>query len=167
MTVTDHPDQELDPRSKSTRLHELADDLAALWSGTSTNVGGWMSRPSILRRVAGELAARLAADTDRVIALGPGSNVLGGAVSLVTGLPFCAVEADGSIFGEYHPGENAGVVSVDGNAAEPEWLSTLDVSRRLSVVPGRGNNDGKEVLISQLPLRHDTKAPVTKGNDHD
>jgi len=145
-------------RSDSTRLRELADDLAALWPQSPADVGGWMSRPSILRRVAGELAARLGADTDRVIALGPGSLVLGGAVSLATGLPFCAVGDEGAVFGDYHAGENAALISVDGDMEEPAWLSTLDVSRRLSVVSAGGSRIEGDVLITHLPLRRDPAA---------
>ncbi|TQL44932.1 hypothetical protein FB562_2339 [Homoserinimonas aerilata] len=167
MTIATPTLHELVPRSDSTRLSELADDLAALWPTSPQDVDGWMSRPSILRRVAGELAARLAADTDRVVALGPGALVLGGAVSLSTGLPFCAVDDEGTVFGDHHAGETAGVISVDGNAEEPGWLSTLDVSRRLSVVHGGGSRIGGEVLISRLPLRRDTAASEPEGNDHD
>lgn len=156
MTIASPVRHDLVPRSNSMRLSELADDLAALWPSSPAGVDSWMSRPSIMRRVARELAARLAAATDRVVALGPGSLVLGGAVSLATGLPFCAVDEEGTVFGEHHDGETVGVISVRGITEEPNWLSALDVNRRLSVVQGDWSRIGSEVLISQLPLHRDS-----------
>lgn len=155
MTVASPVSHDLVPRPNSMRLSELADDLAALWPSSTAGVDNWMSRPSIMRRVAAGLAARLAAATDRVVALGPGSLVLGGAVSLSTGLPFCAVDEDGTVFGDHHDGETVAVISVKGNTEEPDWLSTLEVNRRLSVVQGDWSRIGSEVLISQLPLHRD------------
>ena len=156
MIVTSPDSRDLVPRPDSMRLSELADDLAALWHSSPASVDSWMSRPSIMRRVAAGLASRLASATDRVVALGPGSLVLGGAVSLTTGLPFCAVDEDGSVFGDHHDGETVAVISVNGNTDEPGWFSTLEVNRRLSVVQGDWSRIGSEVLISQLPLQHDS-----------
>jgi hypothetical protein len=155
---------ELVHRSSSTRLRELGNDLSALWRRDANEVGGWMSRPSILRRVASELATRLAPDTDRVIAIGPGSLVLGGAMSLTTGLPFCAVDRDGSVFGDYHAGETVTVVSVDNDTAEPGWITLLEVTRRLSVVATGTHQRTDDVLVS-LHSRHDIAAP--KGHPHE
>ncbi|PWB97975.1 hypothetical protein [Homoserinimonas hongtaonis] len=142
-------------------MSELGNDLAAVWPAAGGDIAGWMTRPSILRRVASEFAARLASDTDRIVALGPGASILGGAVSLVTGLPFCAAEADGALFGSLHDGERAVVISIDGESDEPAWLATLEVSRRLSVVPG--GRDRSEALIAQLPLRRDSAAAHNEG----
>lgn len=134
-------------RARSTRLRELAEDLVALSPRDRFDVSAWMSRPSILRRVAALFASRLDADTDRIIALGPGAGVLGGAVALTSGVPFTSVGVDGAEFGEHHPGETAVIISAVGSAAEPAWIDELDVRRRLSAVRGLTGDYGYEALI--------------------
>ena len=71
-----------------------------------------VARPTILRRLARFLAARIPAGTDRVAAPTLGAVAIGTAVSLETGLPLAIVrsgEADGSgrrsVEGGLHPGE--------------------------------------------------------------
>jgi len=156
MTITAPWD--LTYRPDEVRLRELGEDIAALWSTDRADVAAWMCRPSILRRVASEFAGRLEPDTDRIVALGPGAPVLGSALSLATGLPFCAVSPDGSVFGEHHPGENVAVISVDAESDDPDWFTTLDVSRRLTVV--RARHGAANVVLISLDLN-------LKGHDHD
>lgn len=99
---------------------ELAEDLAACWSPgyNAQDVNEWMVRPGILRRVARLLAAAVPPDADRIVAVGIGAQVLGTSVSLITGLPFVAVEeiegSAGTIttFGRVHKGEAIAVISV-------------------------------------------------------
>lgn len=129
-------------RTRAEELHELAQDLAATWNiATEPNeVASWMSRPSILRRVAGSMAEWIAPDVDRILAEGHGSIALGSALALATGLPYCALEG-GVRFGPLHDGESVVIVSAvaGGNALErPAAVLVVD---RLSVVdvdPGQG-----------------------------
>ncbi|MGB4136963.1 MAG: hypothetical protein WA971_10385, partial [Microbacterium sp.] len=111
MTVQAGGDRLLPAQNRSTRLRELGADLHAVWSGEPRDAGLWMTRPSILRRVAAEAALRIDAGVDRIVAFGPGARVLGAAVSLSTGLPYCADEG-GGVFGDHHPGEIIALVSV-------------------------------------------------------
>ena len=113
----------------ATRLHfegnldELAADLLATAApgGARSDVSQWMTRPGILRRIASQLSVPIAADADRILAVGPGAVVLGSAVSLATGLPFAAVGDEGPAFGSLHDDERVAVVSVD-----EEGLSMID-----------------------------------------
>ncbi|QEE62386.1 hypothetical protein FVA74_12980 [Salinibacterium sp. dk2585] len=162
-----HPYPDLVDRPEALRLRELANDLAAVWPTPDVPVDGWMMRPSILRRVASEMAARVAGDVDRVIALGPGASVLGSAVSLATGLPFCAVQPDGTSLGARHRGETVVVISVDGERRDPDWLSAFEVAQRLSVVPGASDAHDCEPLITRWPLRNGPVTPLTKENPND
>lgn len=101
-------------RADALPLAELAEDLTAAWQPDLGDdaANEWLTRPAILRRIAGLLADSIPADVDRVIVTGGGCQVLGAAVSLTTGLPFAAIEsAEGPVFGTIHGGETVSVVS--------------------------------------------------------
>lgn len=101
-------------RDPDTCATELAADLSATWSSplTTAKHDDWMSRPSILRRVAAALADGISGGTERIACVGAGSEVLGAAVSLATGIPFVAIEDANVHFGTVHPGERVAVMSV-------------------------------------------------------
>lgn len=161
------PASNLVNRPEAARLCELGEDLAAVWSNSQQAMDGWMTRPSILRRVASAFAARIGAETDRIVGLGPGSLLLGGSVSLSTGLPFCAVLESGSVFGSFYAGESVVVISADGTGIEPGWLGNLEVSGRLCILPGEGKSNGYEPLLSQLPRRSGSQVPQFELNSND
>lgn len=115
-------------RPRNITLSELASDLEATWNrdpGTDPNVAvaSWITKPSILRRVASALAEWIPGEVDRIITAGPGAIALGSALSLETGLAYCASTSDG-IFGETFLGEKAVFVSV-----APERIPS-DISAR-------------------------------------
>lgn len=103
-------------------LDELAQDLQATWdlSRSPQDVSGWMSRPGILRRVSNAMSPRLTGDIDRIVATGPGAQILGAALALETGLPFCAVIGN-ELFGSIHEGESVAVVSAMSPRIGPEY----------------------------------------------
>ncbi|WP_223690520.1 hypothetical protein [Leifsonia poae] len=94
------------------QLDELSQDLSATWNAASVpaSISTWMSRPSILRRIADALSAELRDDIDRILAVGPGAQALGSAVALATGIPYVA-EAGSTRFGDLHRGERVAVVN--------------------------------------------------------
>lgn len=103
-------------RPREIALPELAGDLNAVWENSSNksdrkNVSSWITRPTILRRIASLLSESIADDTDRLVALGGGAEALGTALSLETGLPYCTVHND-TIFGEIYSGERIMLISV-------------------------------------------------------
>jgi hypothetical protein len=101
------------PRSSGLADSELRHDLLAVRDPRDPDaVAGWLCRPAVLRRVADRMAALVAADTDRLVAAGPGAGPLAAAVGLASGLPF-AVLTDGELFGERHAGESVTVLTCD------------------------------------------------------
>ncbi|WP_433891067.1 hypothetical protein [Streptomyces sp. CA-111067] len=122
---------------------ELAGDLTAagLDGGSGT---GWLDRASLLRRIAAGLAAEVPATADRLVAVGPGAQALGAAVSLETGLPFAAFTPGAPDLGVIHPGETVVVLAVDAAmaaAALPVVRAAGALSHTAAVivadVPGR------------------------------
>ncbi|WP_329175691.1 hypothetical protein [Streptomyces sp. NBC_01477] len=97
---------------------ELAADL------TAADPAGWLARPSLLRRLAAALAPGAAPTADRLLAVGPGAQALGAAVSLETGLPFAARAPGAPALGDLHPGETVVVLAVEA-ASAAEALALL------------------------------------------
>lgn len=113
------------------RQELLADLAAALTTQPSSNSrNGWFARPGILRRMAALIGQSAPIDADRIVAVGDFAEILGAAVALETGLPFCVVgpEGDaGSRVGVVHAGERVAVISVD-----------LTAVALVESLPGRG-----------------------------
>lgn len=101
---------------------ELADDLTASWPRVDLpeTAGEWITRPAVLRRVAGRLAELVPAEVHRIVGMGPGAIALATATSLITGLPFAIAEAaepagaerTDAGFGSFHEGEEIALVTV-------------------------------------------------------
>ncbi|MEV6930416.1 hypothetical protein AB0M46_38855 [Dactylosporangium sp. NPDC051485] len=100
---------------------ELDAELAAdLWAASTAGAGyddvaaRWLSRPTLLRRLAAGLARHIPATADRIAAGGPGAAALGAAVSLWTGLPFVSFPAgrDEPTLGELDRGDQVVAVAV-------------------------------------------------------
>lgn len=107
-------------------LHELHSDIvaAAMRTGTTDMSHGrgqhldpslFLSRPTILRRLARFLAHRIEAGTDRLIAGESAAVPLATALSLETGVPFAvldqrAVPGDDAVLGELHPSERVMII---------------------------------------------------------
>lgn len=98
---------------------ELASDIAATLQAQAGphESDGWLTRPAILRRVATLMGASIPATTDRIIAVGDAAEILGAAIALETGIPFCvanpdAVKTEFLPLGTLHAGERVAVVSL-------------------------------------------------------
>lgn len=98
------------------RLAELARDLTAftahLRSADEIDAIAFLSRPTVLRRLAGALAPLIPAGVDRLAGVGDGAGVLTAAVALETGLPLALLESSGEIRGEVHSGETVLLLAV-------------------------------------------------------
>jgi orotate phosphoribosyltransferase len=126
-------------RSGEKVQQELAVDLTASWPGLDRPEAAtqWLTRPSILRRVASRLAEAVPAETHRLVGAGPGAEVLATATSLTTGLSFAVLQPgsaspDDGNWGHCHEGEDVTVVSVSPLPADA-LLGALAV-RRLHMV---------------------------------
>ncbi|PJJ63595.1 hypothetical protein [Compostimonas suwonensis] len=110
---------------RARKLRELADDLSASRGAAAdpeSIAADWLTRPGVLRRLAGLLATGISPETDRVVAIGAGAAVLGCAVSLASGLPFVAIAHDGpsaaddgpslTVFGRVRPSETIAILSL-------------------------------------------------------
>lgn len=87
----------------------------------------FLTEPTVLRRLAQAMAARISSSIDRV-ACGQGTDIgLGAAVSLASGLPFVIV-GTGRIAGELHPGETIAFVLSDLAADEQQANSLVQQS---------------------------------------
>jgi orotate phosphoribosyltransferase len=114
------------------RLAELRADLvAASWRTGSQLVDAdlFLTKPTILRRLAAILVERVPPDTDRLVAREPNAAVLGAALALATGLPLVVARLSGAdleCVGELHPGERAlvveSVVDTGGSAERAVWM---------------------------------------------
>jgi orotate phosphoribosyltransferase len=99
------------------RRQELrADIVAAAWGthGDFVDADQFLTKPTVLRRLAAILAARVPPDVDRLAGREPHSLVLAAALTLETGLPLVIVRTSQtprlSCYGELHPGERVLVV---------------------------------------------------------
>lgn len=150
-------------RSSAEILEELGLDLLATWDPIRVPdaVSSWMSRPGILRRVASALSATIAADVDRIVAVGPGALVLGSAVSLATGLPYYA-EDRGILFGSLHDGETVVVVSATDDQAHWSSDAAVDIAARIVVFSRLASNDRMVELSSVFVLGADGRMHVSE-----
>ncbi|HEX4811439.1 MAG TPA: hypothetical protein VFV66_01615 [Nonomuraea sp.] len=123
------------------RAELLADVVAAAWgtSGEYIDADRFLTKPTVLRRLASILAGRVPPDVDRLIGREPHSLVLGTALALETGLPLVVARAmDGGreldFFGELHAGERVLVVEgVTGTGASAEQAVRLALARGATV----------------------------------
>lgn len=101
------------------RTELLADVVAAAWGtdGHVIDADQFLTKPTVLRRLASLLASRVPGDVDRLFGREPRSVVLGTALALETGLPLVVVRTPESppggellCSGELHPGERVLVV---------------------------------------------------------
>jgi len=140
-------------RSEAEERRELAADLSATWepSSLASTVSSWVSRPSILRRLADALAAAVIDDVDRIVAVGPAAPVLASAVGLATGLPF-HTDGPGEALGEIHAGERVCIVSTTSLEAADAIVGNADVIvvQRLNVVAAhrKAEHDGEASLFT-------------------
>lgn len=101
------------------RAELLADVVAAAWGthGQFIDADQFLTKPTVLRRLASILAGRVPVDVDRLVGREPHSLVLGAALALETGLPLVVVRMpeppanqELRCFGELHSGERVLVV---------------------------------------------------------
>jgi orotate phosphoribosyltransferase len=125
------------------RAELLADVVSAAWGthGEFIDADQFLTRPTVLRRLASLLAGRVEGDIDRLVAREPNALVLGAALALETGLPLVVARAvspsaplsgpaagpksppgpELRCFGELHPGERVFVVeAVTGTGTSAE-----------------------------------------------
>ncbi|WP_019548732.1 hypothetical protein [Streptomyces sulphureus] len=108
----------LAPHRRHGELH--ADILAAAVSADTAGQQSlvdpyaYQTQPTILRRLAADLAAAVPTGCDRLITEAPVGLALTAAVSLHTGLPFAAIHRPGTdtplLHGEIHRAENLAVI---------------------------------------------------------
>jgi orotate phosphoribosyltransferase len=131
-------------QSAAERRSELiADVVAAAWGthGEFIDADQFLTKPTVLRRLAAVLAGRVPDDVDRLVGREPHSLVLAAALALETGVPLVVVRrlsADDGLqcFGEVHPGERVVVVEgVTGTGASAEEAVRL-VRRQGATVVG-------------------------------
>lgn len=83
-------------QSETVRRDELLGDLvAAAWGthGEFIDADQFLTKPTVLRRLASILASRVPAEVDRLVGRDPHSLVLGAAMALETGLPLVVARA--------------------------------------------------------------------------
>lgn len=121
------------------RAELLADLVSAAWGahGEFIDADQFLSKPTVLRRLAAILAGRVPPDTDRLLGREPHSLVLGAALTLETGLPLVIARVTDSTlrcFGELHPGERVLVVEgVTGTGGSAEG-AVVEARRRGAVI---------------------------------
>lgn len=132
-TAPDVPAVFLEPARRHSELH--ADILAAASGRTGLDAYAYLTQPTILRRLAADLAAALPAGCDRLITQAPAGLPLAAAVSLHTGLPFAALDTDTAhLHGEVHQGESVAVLHPDTPAARTVAAAATARGARVSTV---------------------------------
>jgi orotate phosphoribosyltransferase len=123
------------------RAELLADVVAAAWGadGEFVDADQFLTKPTVLRRLAAILAGRVPFDTDRLLGREPHSLVLGAALTLETGLPLVIARGldgpDLRCHGELHPGERVLVVEgVTGTGASAERAVRVVRQRGATVI---------------------------------
>ncbi|SEE68369.1 phosphoribosyltransferase family protein [Jiangella alba] len=161
----------------------LADLVAAAWGthGEFIDADQFLTKPTVLRRLASILAARVPAGVDRLVGRDPHSLVLGAALALETGLPLVVARVvesgDGprlGLHGELHAGERVlvveGVTGTGASAAE----AVRAVRERGAVVAGvlaavdRGHGaaellEGVAVTLDRLFSDDELRRTATRG----
>lgn len=118
MTATYHPL----PSLGEAQAQLIADLRAVLSLAPSADAQILVGRPSILRRLAGNIAASIGPEIDRIMSrTGPDAQ-LATAVCVHTGVAMTVVTADGSVSGEIRPGERIVTVPVFGSDADAQSL---------------------------------------------
>lgn len=163
-------------QSEEVRRDELLADLvAAAWGshGEFIDADQFLTKPTVLRRLAAILAGRVPVDVDRLVGRDPHSLVLGAALSLETGLPLVVARRAGddalTLHGELHTDERVLVVEgVTGTGTSA--LAAVRAARErgavvagvlVAVDRGRGALDllegvavGLDLLFTDAELRH-------------
>lgn len=113
---------------------QLLADLQALApsAGVPPAAADFLTRPSVLRRVARRLASHVPAGTDRLLVPALPDAPLGAAVSLASGVPFAAFLRDGGVYGEAHASEQV-VLLVTHTEDLPALAAAVESARLLAV----------------------------------
>ncbi len=149
------------------RAELRADLVAAAWGtrGEFIDADRFLTKPTVLRRLASILASRVPADVDRLVGQEPRSAVLAAALALETGLPLVVVRApepssgdEPRCHGEIHPGERVlvveGVVGTGGSAeqaARAAQRTGATVAGVLAAVD-RGDGAGTRLEAARIDL---------------
>lgn len=146
----------------------LADVVAAAWGthGDFIDADQFLSKPTVLRRLASILASRVPADVDRLLGREPHSLVLGTALALETGLPLViarvADSPDGPglrCFGELHAAERVlvveGVTGTGASAAEAVRVARTRGADVVGVLAAVDRDDGAADRLGALGIRLD------------
>ncbi len=167
------------------RAELLADLVAAAWGthGEFIDADQFLTKPTVLRRLASILAERVPADVDRLLGRDPHSLVLGAALALETGLPLVVarvVPVDGQprlrCHGELHAGERVLVVEgVTGTGASAVEAVRAARERGATVVGvlaavdrGHGAGDlleGVAVTLDPLFSDEELRLTATRGGE--
>lgn len=148
-------DLNLMSQTSETRRNELSRDIvaAAFVRGQFTMSSGRSSRyyldkymfetkPTILRRLASELAKLLPPDVDRIAGSALGAVPLTVALSLETGLPFVIVRSQSTsplsktVEGELHPGERVSAIEDVVTSGEHALQTVRRLQESFAVVVG-------------------------------
>jgi orotate phosphoribosyltransferase len=151
------------------RTELLADLVAAAWGthGEFIDADQFLTKPTVLRRLAGILASRVPAEVDRLIGREPHSLVLGAALALETGLPLVVLRVADSpagpelrCFGELHPGERVllveGVTGTGTSAAQAVAVVRARGAEVAGVLVAVDRGVGASERLSGLGLELDT-----------
>jgi orotate phosphoribosyltransferase len=145
------------------RSELLADVVAAAWGthGEFVDADQFLTKPTVLRRLASILAARVPAGVDRLVGREPHSLVLAAALSLETGLPLVIARGAPELrcFGELHPVERVlvveGVTGTGASAAEAVRVVRSRGATVAGVLAAVDRDDGATVLLDGLGIRHE------------
>jgi orotate phosphoribosyltransferase len=161
------------------RVELLADVVSAAWGvhGEFVDADQFLTKPTVLRRLASLLAGRVPPDVDRLLGREPHSLVLGAALALETGLPLVVARRDGAelrCFGELHPHERVLVVEgVTGTGTSAAYAVAVARQRGATVVGvlaavDRAAGAHRRLAAAGVPLDHlfadaELRAAATRG----
>lgn len=156
-------DQQVFQADGTRRTEVLADLVGAAWGthGEFVDADQFLTKPTVLRRLAAILAARVPIGVDRLVGREPHSLVLAAALSLETGLPLVIARGAPELrcFGELHPGERVLVVEgVTGTGSSAEQAVRVVRSRGATVagvLAAVDRDDGAAALLAELGIRLD------------
>ncbi|MFC8247371.1 hypothetical protein [Streptomyces chartreusis] len=158
-TAPDVPAVFLAPARRHSELH--ADILAAATASGQTDIDpyAYLTQPTILRRLAADLAGALPAGCDRLITQAPAGLPLAAAVSLHTGLPFAALDMETAhLHGEVHQGESVAVI----HPGAPGTPAALAVAAA-ATARGAGVSTVLTVLADDTPGPADPAGPPVQA----